>query len=68
MRDGHEGVVWIVLQHPEHYPHALVIRSRHAPSPLRVVHDGSEDDDEHGDAVDPDVKLPGRGANGLKLD
>ena len=37
------------------------------PSPLSVVHDSPENDDEHGDAVDPDVELPGRGADGLKL-
>ena len=36
-------------------------------SPLSVIHDSPEDDDEHGDAVDPDVELPGGGADGLKL-
>ena len=36
-------------------------------SPLSVIHDSPKDDDEHGDAVDPDVELPGGGADGLKL-
>ena len=37
------------------------------PSPLSVIHDSSKDDDKHGNAVDPDVELPGGGADGLKL-
>ena len=70
MRNGHEGVVWIVLQHPEHYFHVshTLYHSRYAPSPLRIVHDSPEDDDKHGDAVDPDVELPGGGSDRLKLE
>ena len=37
------------------------------PSPLGVIHDSPKDNNEHGDAIDPDVELPSGGADGLKL-
>ena len=59
-------VVWIVFKHPE-IQLILVIMVHYEPSPLSVIHDSPKDDDKHGDAVDPDVELPGGGADRLKL-
>ena len=64
MGDGDEVVAGVVLQHPQQTHH------RHASlrlSPLCVIDDSPEDDDEHGKAVTPDVEFPGRGTDSLKL-
>ena len=62
--DGDEVVAGVVLQHPQqtHHRHATLRLS-----PLCVIDDSPEDDDEHGKAVTPDVEFPGRGTDSLKL-
>ena len=49
------------------YMISLLFMIHYELSPLSVIHDSSKDDDKHGDTVDPDVELPGGGADGLKL-